>query len=510
MDTETANTVQHDQYDILAYRETLSMYPHLKKTVEEYASRFPTATALIEDVFYSLYRPAPMLQAIEDLPLSASINRGIISEMMNTTEWESVRNAGTIGDQLYAGMTTATVAKSILTSLDQKIIQRLKQLHEAESEAARLFAEAETLDELAPGGDRAQSLYEQAKKARAEAEQQEQNAEDLNTQLEQDTEAIEDATRRAAREALENAEDEVETTQHALESYGGQTKGGLTGGNGGGGSLTLKEKMQLAGKVGQSEKLKQVAELTGRLTRIALATQKSKIKHPPDEIVGIEVGGDLARVLPVELSRLSDPLLENLFFKGYMEKSLMQLELIGSEKQGRGPIVVALDSSNSMTDALGTKYSKEVWSKAVTLALLAIARLQKRDMVVIHFAHAAKIKTFEFTRGEGKPNVVIANTEFFFNGGTEYQSWMQQALQLVEQSKYSKADTIIVSDGQVTISTNLEQDWNRRRKVKDMRCYSVLLGDTFSAPILARVSDALATIDDLSADNDALKMMFEI
>jgi uncharacterized protein with von Willebrand factor type A (vWA) domain len=503
-----STVIQHDQYDTAAYQQTLSMYPRLKTTVADHAERFPTATSLIEDVFYSLYRPAPSLLPIEDMPLSATVNRSIISEMMNTTEWESVRAAGTVGDQLYSAMATATVAKSILTSLDKKIIKRLQELCEAESEAARLFAEAETLEDLAAQtrGDRAQSLYEQAEKAREEAKQHQDDAENLDEQLDSSAEEIEDVTRRAARTALEDAEAEVEATESAIQSYGGQSKGG----NGGGSGLTLKEKMQLANKVGKSEKLKQVAELTGRMTRIALATQKSKIKHPPDEVVGIEIGADLGRVLPVELGKLADPQLEVLFFKGYMEKRLQQLELIGSEKQGRGPIIAALDSSGSMGDLLGAKYSKEVWSKAVTLALLAIARLQKRDMVVIHFAHAGTMKVFEFSKGEGKPQQVIANTEFFFNGGTQYDTWMQKALQLVEGSKYDKADTIIISDGQVSISASLEQDWNRRRNARGMRCYSVLLGDTASSPTLARVSDAIATIDNLAADNDALKMMFEI
>lgn len=508
MDIENNTVIQHDQYDERAYQETLAMYPRLKQTVEECSTRFPTASHLIEDVFYSLYRPVPTLLPQEDLPLSVTVNRAIISEMMNTTEWESVRAAGTVSDQLYAGMTTANVAKSILTSLDKAIIKRLRELHEAEQEAANLFAQAETLEELAPGSDKAKSLFDQAKHAREQAEQQEEKAEHLSEQLEEKAEQIEDATRRAARTALEEAEEEVGVMQSAIQSYSGQGTGGSTGDGKG---LTLREKLQLAGKVGKSDKLKQVAELCGRMTRIALATQKSKIVHPPDEVVGITLGSDLARVLPVELGKLADPVLEPLFFQAYTEKRLQQLDLIGHERQGRGPIIVALDSTGSMAMQLGSKYTKEVWSKAVTMALLAIARLQKRDMVVLHFAEYHKAKIFEFPKGEGKPSELMSNTEFFFNGNsTYYEAWMQQALSLVEQSKYNKADVIIVSDGEVRISAILEQDWNTRRKAREMRAYGVLLGAPGAAPTLARVSDAITTIDNLTADDQALKMMFEI
>ncbi len=512
---ETEGTViQHDQYDTQAYEETLGMYSRLKSTVTDNAERLPTAPALVEDVFYSLYRPAPELLPPDELPLSATVNRSILDEMMQTSEWDAVRNAGTIGDQLYAGMTTATVAKSILTTLDKKIIERLQELHDAEQEAAKLFDQAETLEDLAQqaAGDRAASLFEQAKRAREEGQHQQEQADELAEKLEEHAEEIEDASRRVARMALEQAETEIQATEDALKTFTGgySDTGGTSGGRNGTGTLSLKEKMSLAAKVGKSEKLKQVAELCGRMTRIALATQKSKIKHPPDEIIGITIGDNLNQVVPSELGYLADADLEDLFYQKYLEKRLQVLDMVGSEKQGRGPILVALDSSASMNAPLGTQYSKEAWSKAVTLALLAIARLQKRDMAVIHFAESDRVKIFEFPKGEGKPAEVMANTEFFFDGGTQYNTWMEKALHLVEQSKYDRADTIIVSDGQVTISPQLEADWNRRRGARGMRCYGILLGAAGYARVLGRVCDAIATVDNLAADTKALDMMFDI
>jgi uncharacterized protein with von Willebrand factor type A (vWA) domain len=514
MSENEGTVIQHDSYDTQAYVETLGMYPRLKGTVTDHAERLPTAPALVEDVFYSLYRPAPALLPPEELPLSATVNRSILDEMMNTSEWDAVRNAGTVGDQLYAGITTATVARSILTTLDKKIIKRMQELHDAEQEAQKLFDQAETLEDLAEQakGDRAAKLFDQAKKAREEGKEQQEQVEELTQELEADAEEIEDTSRRAARSALEEAGAEIEATEDAIKTFtGGYSDIGGTGGSKGGqGTLSLKEKMSLAAKVGKSEKLKQIAELCGRMTRIALATQKSKIKHPPDEIVGITIGDNLAQVVTSELGYLADPDLEDLFFQKYLEKRLQVLDMIGSEKQGRGPILVALDSSNSMTATLGSKYSKEAWSKAVTLALLAIARLQKRDLAVIHFAESDRVQIFEFAKGEGKPSEVLRSTEFFFNGGTAYDTWMQKALGLVEQSKYDRADTIIVSDGQVGISASLEADWNRRRAARGMRCYGVLLGAANYARVLGRVCDAIATVDDLAADNKALDMMFDI
>jgi uncharacterized protein with von Willebrand factor type A (vWA) domain len=513
--SETRHSViYHDDYDSAAYAETLKMSSRLSGTVQDASARLPIAGDLIEDLFYSFYRPSPQLVDEGELSPSAQVARAILAEIMATTQWESVRKAGTVSDQLYSAIATATVAQSVVNTFDEKVLLKLQELREAEEEAEKMFSQAETLEDLAQQakGDKAQALYEQAKAARETAEREQEQAQELAEELAEQAEEIEDNSRQAARAALESAEEDIEATEAAINTFtNGYSTGGKGSGSGGSGTMPLKEKMSLAAKVGKSERLKQIAELTGRMTRIALQCQKSKIKHPPDEIVGVATGRDLGKTLPVELAQLSDPELEIFFFKKYTESQLMQLDMVGSEKQGRGPLVVALDSSGSMGDLLGGKASKEAWSKAVTLALLAIARKQKRDFAVIHFSHGQQMKVYEFPRGEATPNDLIACTDYFIKGGTEYHYWMQKALSLVEMSRYDRADVICVSDGEVSIPHDLETDWNRRRTAKGMRCYSVMLGnDRQGASVLGRISDAIATIGDLSADNAALNMMFSV
>lgn len=510
MSEEGYSVVRHDEYDEQAYQGTLEMYPKLRETVRAMGYRFPIAPAFVEDMFYSVFQADPKLRDAEDLLPSATVNRTILEQIMQTAEWQNVRNAGTVGDQLYSAIATSTVARSVLSSLDKEILKRLQDLHDAETEAAQLFAKAETLEELAQQRpERAKELYAQAQEAKAQAEQQQRQAEQVGQDLEADGEKIEDAARQSARNALDQSEIDIQSSEAAMKTFT-QGYGSGSGQGGTSSALTIKEKLSLANKVGQSERLKQIAELCGRMTRIALQTQKSKIKHPPDEITGITIGDDLAKMRPVETALLADPVLEDLFYKKYADKALMQLDMRGSEKQGRGPVIVALDSSGSMHTGLGTNATREAWSKAVMLALLAIARKQKRDFAVLHFSSRGQMKVFEFLKGEAKPSELIAATEFFYGGLTDYETWMQTALKLVESSKFSKADVICVSDGDVTIPDALEKDWNRRRKAKDMRCYSVLLGSDYGKEALGRISDGFATVDNMRQDTTALEMMFSI
>jgi uncharacterized protein with von Willebrand factor type A (vWA) domain len=169
-----------------------------------------------------------------------------------------------------------------------------------------------------------------------------------------------------------------------------------------------------------------------------------------------------------------------------------------------------------MREPIG-KTSKEAWSKAVALALLAIARKQKRDFAIIHFSdrdyrsQEPQLKSFVFPQGEAKQTDLVATTEFYYGGGTEFEPWMLAALKQVEDSRFNRADVICVSDGEVYISEELEATWNRRRKAKGTRCWSVYLNDhpRYSAT-LGRISDGLVTIDSIAAESEALQMMFSI
>lgn len=98
-----------------------------------------------------------------------------------------------------------------------------------------------------------------------------------------------------------------------------------------------------------------------------------------DEIHTVGIGNDLSRVLPAELVQLRHPLMKGEFKPRFIEGKLMQYELKGTEKQGKGPIIVCCDNSGSMSG------DREVWSKAVALALLEVATMQKRAFVCIHF-----------------------------------------------------------------------------------------------------------------------------
>src|SRR5262245_7287486 len=70
----------------------------------------------------------------------------------------------------------------------------------------------------------------------------------------------------------------------------------------------------------------------------------------------------------------------------------------------------------------------------VMLALLSIARMQKRDLAVIHFSGPDDLRFDLFPKGEVTPAEVIACASFFFNGGTVFEPSMEKALEAAAAS----------------------------------------------------------------------------
>ena len=72
--------------------------------------------------------------------------------------------------------------------------------------------------------------------------------------------------------------------------------------------------MELAARIRNSYKLRELAELVGRFKRLAIGAQSTKITHGVDEVYDIELGAEIVRTIPSEFMYLSSPETEMLFW----------------------------------------------------------------------------------------------------------------------------------------------------------------------------------------------------
>jgi uncharacterized protein with von Willebrand factor type A (vWA) domain len=94
--------------------------------------------------------------------------------------------------------------------------------------------------------------------------------------------------------------------------------------------------------------LRRISELAGRFRRVAAGKQRRKVSHGLDDVVGVEPGGDVGRLLPSELAKLAIPELELDTLRRIAERRAMCREHHAVEPVGKGPILIVTDESGSM------------------------------------------------------------------------------------------------------------------------------------------------------------------
>jgi Mg-chelatase subunit ChlD len=201
--------------------------------------------------------------------------------------------------------------------------------------------------------------------------------------------------------------------------------------------------LPLAARLKSDARLQRIALLAGRMKRIAASKRRSRVRHGADEVSDIEQGAELARALPAELARLTDPRRRLDFLRSVLERQVLQYQLTGNEQLGRGPLVVLLDKSSSMASEGGLK---DVWATALALALLSQAQAERRPFALVAY-NAAPFHVEVVGPGGQLPQKALF---IGCSGGTSIAGAMDRGLEVVAGTSGAlrKADIVLVSDGE--------------------------------------------------------------
>ena len=190
---------------------------------------------------------------------------------------------------------------------------------------------------------------------------------------------------------------------------------------------------------GQTE-FRQIMQSVGRL-RIMSGEIKSRKPKPSPSPVRIATGSNLSDVVPSELAYLGDPDLEDLFLHKYLEGNLMVYDKKQIIKEGKGPIVVMVDFSGSMTGAPMRN------AKAMVITMMRQALEEGRRCAFIPFATHAGKPVYMNTIEDVMELVHATNTSYGGLGwGTDFNQPLRVACDVVETNML-KADILMLTDG---------------------------------------------------------------
>jgi len=291
--------------------------------------------------------------------------------------------------------------------------------------------------------------------------------------------------RAALRKAARSARDAVTDAESALEGMGPCLAGSQFVQRAG--PADLKAIRDAHERLRSSDRLKRIAQLAGRLERVAASKARSKVKPGVGEIHGVGLGDDIARMLPSELVALKHPKRRFVLLSKLVERRALTYEMTGREPQARGPICVLLDESASMRSD-----GNDVWSKAVALALLSTATKQRRAFHMIAF-NAGIRREVGIEPGKATPADITRALDERCAGGTDFDGPILRAVEVIHTSRTMKnADVVVITDGQDELDDEVIEAATELTRTEGVSWFVVGVGDN-AAEVCSASLGSIAT-----------------
>lgn len=465
------NTVRSDRWDKADYEKILgemrdldTARARLCEIMEE------TGNGMTHDAWQSFFKVEPEPEDHRKIRPDYLINSLVRDEMWKLKEFDELRDLGTVGDDVNAALAFVTMREAIETCYDKlkkeaellnKLMEQMSQSFDF-SEMQRSIEDmmADLDDDDPEKGTLADRLAKLAKQQAANEKAIDKTAAAAQAGIDKAMPGI----RTALQKGLNQAKDQADTMNSMSDSWGLEP--------GAWHKLPAEERIELAKRIKDRPKLQKLAKLIGRVTRLALSEQRRKIDYARSEIHNLEQGDDLARLVPDELIQMRHPVLKRNFRKNLRDKSLLQYKMRGEEKVGMGGIIFCEDGSGSMSG------DREVWAKAVSIALLNVAKMQKRSFYGIHFGSPGQISIHDFSKPEDYTAEHIFDwAEMFCGGGTCFMTPLSVALKKLQEEHEefgaTKGDIVFCTDGQAGITDAFMEEFKAEQVRLNFQVFGV-------------------------------------
>ena len=210
------------------------------------------------------------------------------------------------------------------------------------------------------------------------------------------------------------------------------------------------------------------------------AKKAQKVEDTQEEAYDVHESNDISAMLPTELVDLAMEETELLFFKRFAEEKLLTVKRRGTREIGRGPAIICLDESSSMSG-----HYSEV-ARAFCVAMVQSMMKEKRDCVVVCY-NGWVTKVYKFSKmlattgkfGQQQPSVyaeaIIDLASRCPSGGTDFDQAIKEALKWVNE--IDNSDIVFITDGQDYLAGDL-QDELAVAKAQGLRVHGVEIGST--------------------------------
>lgn len=391
---------------------------------------------LTEDLWSEFYGDdEPEVRARDKVDSRFQVNRQLADKQARDDGFRDLRS-----------MTRGEVTESALGllgalgSLRESYGDELAEHAERQNEIADLQDNVDAID------DQLEALRQQRNEIWSDPEEVDEQIRDLAKRKRQAIDGLKETVAQQAHHAGDLIDDARGVIAQAAEEAKDaiQVASLLPGkGAGSGKRVSIDQMLAFAQRVDGNPVLQQVLEMLGRLELSMGNTRRQMRKGGFEELVDIELGNELAAVLPAEKMLLTHPVARLDFYRRFHERSLMQYEYQSELELKKGPIIFAADGSGSMSGA------PNVFARGLTLAACSIGNREGRNTAAVEFSSSGEIREFFFPKEcPLDTETALDFAEHFYAGGTDINQVLRYARELIaSEEPFHTADLVLVTDG---------------------------------------------------------------
>jgi len=251
-------------------------------------------------------------------------------------------------------------------------------------------------------------------------------------------------------------------------------------------------------RVRSDPSLRRICELAGRFRRVAQSKQRLKQTHGLDDVVGVEPGGDVGRLLPVELARLMVPELELDTLRRIVERQALCREYHSVEPVGKGPVIIAIDESGSMEG------DKAHTAKALALALAWVARRQRRWCALVAYSGDSGERLLALPPGRWDEAGLADWLTAFIGRGSDIDVPVREMPRMYAALKAPPGvtDLVFVTDAKCRLPADVRDAFLAWKAATRARLVTLVIDNPPGD--LALVSDEVYPVRALAPDSDAV------
>jgi len=443
-DEHNRETIRQDSFDRQKFRD-IRQQPRVNHWVQQGQQEYKQWANLMQDVFASYYKPAPELKEKNCIAPEAMLNHALVEQLLGSDHYRQL-HYGTKLDAATSTFAMLGTAAELLEQLKQnkdtgEIMDAVNALEELKQQKRKPTTSQD------PGADRQQKLEQ-------EIEEKLQNP-FLNLR-----QVVAAATREASKKT-----DEAIDAMIAFAIAPGDWH-----------NMPADKVVDFMQLLVTNPGLRRITNLAGQMKNIVHAKKHTRLRHGQDEVHSVTLGNEFPRLLPSELMLLGDPDMEDLFYSRWLEKKCLQYDLRARVFLGQGPIVILKDASGSMNSTTPDGCLRHEHATAMCLAMLEIARLQKRQVAVVVFQGDGEYWTFRFDPRNLDVAALIDLATRASDGGTSYETALDEGLRLItESAAYKEADMVLITDGECWLSDEYLRKLSKIKEQKAFHIYSLLV-----------------------------------